>query len=183
MKAVNISYVLYFNKRYNRVGHLFQDRFKSEAIEDDRYLLGALRYIHNNLMEEGIGLKQEEYKWSSYREYINEKDKWIIDLDVFLKIFSENRKDAIKVFVEFSNKCDENEYFDENIKEKRKYNCKKYINMYLKQHRLIIEDLKRKENILFRNELIVNIKEKQRLSMRKIAVVLSIDCNIIQRVK
>ena len=48
MKSINVSYVSYFNRAYQRCGHLFQDRFKSELVKDDRYLLEVSRYIHNN---------------------------------------------------------------------------------------------------------------------------------------
>jgi putative transposase len=48
MKRINISDAYYFNKKYKRVGHLVQDRFKNEAIESEQYLLPAARYIHNN---------------------------------------------------------------------------------------------------------------------------------------
>jgi putative transposase len=53
MKRINISYAYYFNKKYDRIGHLFQDRFKSEGIESDVYLLSAVRYIHNNPVKAG----------------------------------------------------------------------------------------------------------------------------------
>ncbi len=65
MKRINISYVYYFNKKYDRIGHLFQDRFKSEGIENDAYLLSAVRYIHNNPVKAGKVQSIEEYKWSS----------------------------------------------------------------------------------------------------------------------
>ena len=47
-KRIGVSYVGYFNRKYKRTGHLFQDRFKSEPIDTDAYLLMALRYIHRN---------------------------------------------------------------------------------------------------------------------------------------
>ena len=50
MKSINTSYAIYFNRVYKRCGHLFQDRFRSELIEDDNYLLEVSRYIHNNLL-------------------------------------------------------------------------------------------------------------------------------------
>ena len=49
------------------MGHLFQDRYKSEKIEDDSYLLMATRYIHKNPVKAGIVKKPEKYKWSSYK--------------------------------------------------------------------------------------------------------------------
>jgi len=48
MKRINLLYTQYFNNKYNFVGHLFQDRFKSELIETDQYHLKISRYIHLN---------------------------------------------------------------------------------------------------------------------------------------
>ena len=48
MKRIGTSYVSWYNWQYNRKGHLFQDRYKSEPVEDDVYFLTVLRYIHQN---------------------------------------------------------------------------------------------------------------------------------------
>ena len=48
MKRIGVSYSYYFNKKYKRVGHLFQGRFRSQIIETDSSILSCLRYIHNN---------------------------------------------------------------------------------------------------------------------------------------
>lgn len=53
-----------------RFGYLFQDRFKSEIIDSDSYLLEVSRYIHNNPVKAGIVGKPEEYQWSNYNIYI-----------------------------------------------------------------------------------------------------------------
>lgn len=68
MKKMGISYAYYFNQKYDRSGHLFQDRYLSEVIGDDAYLLAAFRYILNNPQKAGI-CKASEYKWSSYHDY------------------------------------------------------------------------------------------------------------------
>ena len=54
MKRIGCRFVYWYNAKYQRVGHLFQDRFKSEPVEDDEYFLCALRYIHLNPVEAGI---------------------------------------------------------------------------------------------------------------------------------
>ncbi len=54
MKRITVSYVYYFNKKYKRIGHLFQDRFRSEVVEDDNYVLSLARYIHQNPVKAGI---------------------------------------------------------------------------------------------------------------------------------
>ena len=58
MKCINVSYAMYFNRKYNRVGHLFQDRFRSEVVENDSYMLSAARYIHNNPVLAGSVIPQ-----------------------------------------------------------------------------------------------------------------------------
>lgn len=68
MKKMGVSYAQYYNRKYARTGHLFQDRYKSENITDDIYLLSVFRYILNNPSKAGI-CQAAAYPWSSYREY------------------------------------------------------------------------------------------------------------------
>ena len=68
MKKIGVSYAAYFNKKYERTGHLFQDRYKSECIKDDAQLLVTFRYILNNPVKAGISTAAD-YPWSSYLEY------------------------------------------------------------------------------------------------------------------
>ena len=65
MKKVASSYVYYFNHKYDRTGHLFQERYKSEPVQSDSYLLTAARYILQNPMKAGI-CKTQNYSWSSW---------------------------------------------------------------------------------------------------------------------
>jgi len=65
---------------------LFQDRYKSEVVENESYFLTVLRYIHQNILKAGIVKDIKEYKGSSYSEY-TEKNI-IVDIDNF-KIFHE----------------------------------------------------------------------------------------------
>lgn len=68
MRKLGISYSEYFNRKYDRVGHLFQDRYKSEPVENEAYLLTVFRYILLNPEKAGISLASE-YPWSSYHLY------------------------------------------------------------------------------------------------------------------
>ena len=54
IKRLAGSYVYWYNLKYRRCGHLFQDRFISEAVETDPYLLTVIRYIHHNPVKAGI---------------------------------------------------------------------------------------------------------------------------------
>ena len=68
MKKIGICYALYYNNKYDRTGHLFQDRFMSEPVETQEYLLTVFRYILNNPAKAGI-CPASEYLWSSYQNY------------------------------------------------------------------------------------------------------------------
>ena len=68
MKKMGVSYSIYFNKKYERVGHLFQDRFRSEPVQDDAYFLTVYRYIIKNPEKAGI-CRYFNYPWSSFRFY------------------------------------------------------------------------------------------------------------------
>jgi len=102
VKRISSSYVFWYNKRYERCGHLFQERFKSEVIDSDEYFLTVLRYIHQNPVKAGIAEDIGGYKWSSYNEYIGDTD--IVDTDFALDMFSPDRGSALTLFREFNGK-------------------------------------------------------------------------------
>lgn len=87
------EYARRFNERHDRVGHLFQSRFKSEPIDSETYLLQAVRYVHRNPETAGIALTQD-YRWSSYREYLGARG--IADTGLILAMFS-----SLEDFVRF----------------------------------------------------------------------------------
>lgn len=65
-KRLGCRYVYWYNWKYKRTGHLFQDRFKSEPVDNDPQLLAVLRYIYQNPVKAAICEKLEDYPWSSY---------------------------------------------------------------------------------------------------------------------
>ena len=65
MQQINHKYALYFNKKYQRIGHLWQGRFKSWYVTDDRYLTVLIRYIEQNPIRAGITNYVGEFAWSS----------------------------------------------------------------------------------------------------------------------
>ena len=67
---LNTAYTNYFNRKYNRVGHLFQGRYRCILVEKDAYLLELSRYLHLNPVRAGIVQRPEDYRWSSYRSYV-----------------------------------------------------------------------------------------------------------------
>ena len=69
MKRITTRFVYWYNIKYQRSGHLFQDRYKSEPVEDDAYFLTVIRYIHQNPVNAEICKNPKNYSFSSYNEY------------------------------------------------------------------------------------------------------------------
>ena len=68
--SVASKFAIWYNTKYERVGYLFQDRFKSEAVETNEYFLTVIRYIHQNPVKAGLCKKVSDYEFSSYNEYL-----------------------------------------------------------------------------------------------------------------
>ena len=83
---------------------MFQDRFKSEPVEDDAYFLTVIRYIHQNPVKAGICRNVDGYKFSSYNEYIN--NSTLIDIDFCLGIIDKEQ------FIEFNNEFNDDVCLD-----------------------------------------------------------------------
>lgn len=94
-KRIGGRFVYWYNVKYKRTGHLFQDRFKSEPVEDDAYLLTVLRYIHQNPVKAQICKRPQDYKYSSYAEYAGGSK--LTDTDFIYEIISKEE------FLRYSN--------------------------------------------------------------------------------
>jgi len=70
MHSINLSYAMYFNYKYKKCGHLWQDRYKSYMVQKDKYLLNLITYVEMNPLRAQICSSAEEYPWSSYRHRI-----------------------------------------------------------------------------------------------------------------
>jgi len=89
MHRINSLYSRYYNKKNNRSGHVFSDRYAAGLIQDEHYLFSVLRYIHWNPVRAGLSLTAEDYKWSSDHVYRNNDDT-LVDINFVLNIFSLN---------------------------------------------------------------------------------------------
>ena len=102
MQKIGTSYAKYYNGKYDHSGHVFQNKYKSKTIKDERYLFACIRYIHNNPVEAGIS-SQATYKWSSYSEYILKRG--ICNREILLSMLGESVD-----FVKFSLIKDKDEF-------------------------------------------------------------------------
>lgn len=92
-KRICGKFVYWYNAKYQRVGHLFQDRFKSEPVDSQEYLHTVLRYIHQNPVKGGLCKRVYNYAYSSYAAYLGGDD--LVDTSWILGIWS------MEEFVEF----------------------------------------------------------------------------------
>jgi REP element-mobilizing transposase RayT len=104
MQWLNTSYAVYFNRRHDRVGHVFQGRYYSTLVQKERHLLELTRYIHLNPVRAGLVRLPQEYEWSSYRIYVGgSKEFGWLETDWTLSQFGDTRlnaQDAYRSFVE-----------------------------------------------------------------------------------
>ena len=90
---LGVSYSVWFNRKYQRSGHLFQGRFKSFLIENDRYFTTMCLYIHGNPLRARIVKRLSNYQWSSYQAYADKKHEvsWLTT-ELVLGMYGGSRK-------------------------------------------------------------------------------------------
>lgn len=134
MHKINTVYALIYNNKNNRVGHLFRDRFKSQQIIDLRQLFCCINYIHNNPVKASMCKKQEDYQFSSYKEYLYKKE--IIDEEILNQYLGKNYLKELRE-LEKENTFD---FIDDELD--KNSICEKIINEYLEKYKIKREDLK-----------------------------------------
>ena len=182
IKSINISYVYYFNSKYERVGHLFQERFGSEIIKDDKYLLAASAYIHNNPVRAGFVKYPQDYLWSSAKRYfgLSGNAHGLVRMERIMSTISNNIKNAAGMYYEYVMKeliheqirfidfdSDEDFKYKENIKYiSNALNAKKYLNGKLAESGITMEEMQ--SNKAFRNGIINHLRENSNMSLQEI---------------
>ena len=102
LQGVSQTYTLYFNRRYRTVGHLFQGRYKAILCDREAYLLGLLKYIHQNPLRAKIAASLRDYAWSSHHAYVGKNNPLgLVETDHVLRMFSENKRRARDLYREF----------------------------------------------------------------------------------
>ncbi len=162
MKDVNMEYALYYNRIKERVGYVFRNRFNSKIIYSQKYLLSCIKYIHMNPVKAKIVNKEDEYKFSSYNDFINQKN--FINSQILNLIFNseENYLEKFKSI----------KYQEINL-EKEKIEIEEILKQFLKENNLNISNKKISSNLIkkFIGYLITN---KYNFSKKEIAESLNI---------
>ncbi len=147
MKRIGVTYAYYYNQKNKRVGHVFQDRFRSEPVEDDAYLLSVIRYIHNNPVHVK-DIRGLQYPWSSYLLYINANiASQLPEIDEILAIYAADKNVAIERFIAFQSEADFQTHLDIAEEETEEVEeAEQYLTRLLCEYRWTKEDLVKSEN-------------------------------------
>jgi putative transposase len=79
MQTLTQIYTAWFNNKYEKVGHLWQGRFKSMVIQRDDYFIDCVSYVETNPVRAGLVSSPTDYLWSSYRDRVFGNKNWLID--------------------------------------------------------------------------------------------------------
>lgn len=189
------SYAQYFNKKYIRTGHVFENRFLSKNVENANYILNLVRYIHQNPVKAGIG-DIETYKWGSYLEYLMlKKDKQfncrnkynseesVVDVEDIISLFILEKQQKLEDFFEFNKEIMILKNSNELMEYEMRNTLKDEELIYFIKEQLNIQNIQeiQKYNANSRNEIIIKIKEIKGVTQKQIARVLGINIRIVQR--
>lgn len=173
-KRIGGRFVYWYNGKYSRVGHLFQDRYKSEPVETDEYFLTVLRYIHQNPINAGLSRTVDEYSWSSYHEYVTPKKEQLTDTEFALEMIGKEE------FIKFNNMVNDDRCLElQDIK----------FRLTDEQAKVVIVSLSKCKNasefqeldIDKRDQFIKAFKEND-LSVRQISRLTGINFGIVRRI-
>lgn len=143
MQSLNTSYSKFYNKNEKRVGYVFKDRFYTQEIYDRNQLYICLKYIHNNPVKAKICKKMENYKYSSYLEFFEEKN---IISEESIKILFEEKENYISIF-NFIHK-NINEEDDEKIFDIKELDIETFIKQIEQTYKKSIKELKKDKETL-----------------------------------
>jgi REP element-mobilizing transposase RayT len=179
LKKINTRFAMRINKELKRVGHVFQDRFKSEVIHNDQHLLQAIRYVHNNPKKAKMISNQKDYPWSSYRSYIG-SDKGILDKDIIEEILE--IAGGLRSFTGFHETLDFAEFLDtdEEVENNRLEHAQSIIKDYCVDSGIV--EIGRGNQPDHIDELVAILLRESKLSHRKIAGLLEISNNVVHSI-
>lgn len=173
MARIGTSYAAYYNTKYDHFGSVFQGRYLSEPISDEKYLRDCTRYIHNNPVKAGIG-PAAGYLWSSYSNYLN--NEGLTDTKPILEYFGN-----IESFKEYHGHDCEHQYLE---CETDLATCDKGLEI-IRMHygtefenTLIVKQLCKSER-----DKIIHEMKMAGLSLKRIELLTGVSKTIIRRVK
>jgi putative transposase len=177
MKRVSSSYVNWYNMKYQRCGHLFQERFNSENVESDAYFITVLRYIHQNPLKAGLVRSVWDSKWTSIHEYMRKVK--LVEIDRGLNLFSTDRQLARKRFIDYMQKQNNDGCQDINGKVKLSDD---QVGEYLRTIGVLSSSMLQQMDRDDRNDVLTKLKKLKGVSLRQISRITGISKSVIGRI-
>lgn len=169
MKELNSQYAMYYNRKHNRVGYVFRNRFDSKPIFTQKHILNCIKYIHMNPVKANKVSKEQDYIFSSYNDYINKEN--FINSKVLNFLFGSENNYLEKFF--------SMKYEKLNI-EKEKADLNEILNQFLKEQNIDIKSL-RKSSLLIKKLIGYLIENDYRHTKKELAEVLKISRSDLYR--
>ena len=173
IKRITVGYVHWHNSKYGRTGHLFQNRYASEPVETESYIVNVLRYIHQNPVKAKIIKHPACNLWSSYNQYISAYQDQNTHIDFqLIKAYFKEQKD----FEEYMNAPNNDECLD--YVPVRKYTDAMLRNILQKEINVSsLKDMPLTE----RDKIVKDLYKGTGVSIRQLGRVLEIGKTIIEK--
>lgn len=101
LQGINQRYTMYFNWKYETVGHIFQGRYKAILCDREEYLLSLIKYIHSNPVKAKLVEDLDKYPWSSHRFFLKPRPEGVADTQMVLRMFGEEWGRAVNGYRDF----------------------------------------------------------------------------------
>ena len=173
LKRIGVCYVYWYNRKYNRTGHLFQDRFKSEPIENDEYLSMVIKYVHQNPVAADMVAEAGAYRWSSYREYMGQAG--VTDTALVQSMFGDDREKMRQFFLEVTGESNILDIQNARLTDREAGKLIKKLSDEISLHELAGLEKAQRDDILRR------LKQQAGLSVRQIARITGITINVVAK--
>ncbi len=177
-QSLGSKFVKWYNNKYLRTGHLFQDRYYSTTIESERAFLAAIVYIHNNPVKANICRYPSEYRWSSYNTYYGQKNA-LIDTNLADSIAG-NRDSLLRFFSRPINNTNDELFANDHKKQKLFITDEKALEVFISTSKLSSTSEVGNLNKVQRNRLIHNLRAKG-LTVRQVARIMDISETTVKR--
>ncbi|MFY3790508.1 transposase [Ureibacillus sp. MALMAid1270] len=178
MKRICSSYVYWFNWKYGRFGHLFQERFKSENVENTVYFITVLRYIHQNPLKAGLVSNVFDSQWTSVNDYLHNSKN--IDIDYGLQLFSKDRTKAIQLYIDYMQQQNNDQCLEVH------YNIKKTdqeVRDYLYTFGIANSSQLQQLDKAHRDTILAKVKTLKGVSLRQLSRITGISKSVIGRIR
>lgn len=179
VKIMCLKHAAYYNASENRIGPVFGDRYRSEVVENDVYLLQVLRYIFNNPVKARLVKTPKDYPWSNYNSFLHEDSlrKEAKKMSI-MALFNHN----IAAFTDFIRQIDKNEYLEtkEDLEKYRIEAGQDIIQEYFKS-KGIVNEKELRINSEWIDELVQKMLVGSKLTLRQVAKLTGLSVSLVYK--